>query len=277
VAEPREHDLEEGRMPFVQHLIELRDRLRNATIAFAVAFIACWYFAKEIIAWLRVPSDRAWMNHADVLGPIPFNTFNKLTEPFWVDMSVAMWAGIFVSSPLVFYQLWGFIAPGLYKRERRIGVLFSFFSAVFFVAGAVFCYYVVLEQLYTYLLGYATQDLRPNLSISEYVDLTRSMMLAFGAVFEMPMLIFFLSMVGLVDHKKLWKFNRWFVVIAFVVGAILTPSPDPITQIMMALPMIVLYNFSIIISWVVTRNRVKREAAARASEGAPPPDDERRP
>jgi len=275
VADPGDQDLEEGRMPFVQHLIELRSRLRNAAIAFAVAFMACWFFATEIIDWLRVPSDAAWMHHADKLGPIPINTFNKLTEPFWVQMSVAMWAGVFVSSPFVFYQLWGFIAPGLYKRERRIGVLFSFFSAVCFVSGAVFCYYVVLEQLYTYLLNYATADLQPNLSISEYVDLTRSMLLAFGAVFEMPMLIFFLSMVGVVDHKKLWKFNRWFVVIAFVVGAILTPSPDPITQLMMALPMIVLYNFSIVISWMVTRNRVKREAAARARDGAPPPPDER--
>jgi sec-independent protein translocase protein TatC len=220
-----------------------------------------------------VPSDAAWMNHEAVLGPIPFNTFNKLTEPFWADMSVAMWAGIFVSSPIVFYQLWGFIAPGLYKRERRIGVAFSFFSAVFFVAGAAFCYYFVLEQLYTYLLGYATADLRPMLSISDYIDLTRNMMLAFGAVFEMPMLILFLSLVGAVTPRKLWKFNRWFVVIAFIIGALLTPSPDPVTQIMMALPMIVLYNLSIIVCWLVTRGRAKREAEERAREGAPPLDD----
>ncbi len=272
VKQAPEEELEDGRMPFVQHLIELRSRLRNAAIAFALAFGGCWYFAQQIIDWLRVPSDAAWMNHAKILGPVPFNTFRTLTEPFWAEMSVAMWAGIFVSSPFVFFQLWRFIAPGLYKRERRIGVLFSVFSGVFFIAGALFCYHFVLEQLYTYLLGYATDDLKPNISIAEYLELTRNMMLAFGAVFEMPMLILFLSIVGLVDHKKLWKFNRWFVVIAFIVGALLTPSPDPVTQLMMALPMIVLYNLSIIVSWIVTRRRVKREAEARAREGAPPND-----
>src|SRR5262245_49716932 len=109
MAEPSEQDLDEGRMPFVEHLIELRGRLRNSAIAFAIAFVGCWWFAHDIIQWLRVPSDAAWLNHKDVLGDVPFNSFNKLTEPFWAEMSVAMWAGLFVASPLVFYQLWKFI------------------------------------------------------------------------------------------------------------------------------------------------------------------------
>ncbi len=247
-------------MPFVEHLRELRSRLRNASIAFAIAFVVCFIFSEEIYTWLRGPYDQAWLSHAS-LGPTPEMVFIKPTDPFWVYMSVSMWAGVFVASPFIFFQFWQFIAPGLYKRERRIGVAFGCFSALFFVSGALFCYYFVLEQLYEFLLGYADPRLRATISINEYLDLTRDMMLAFGAVFEMPMLILFLASVGLVTHKSLWKFNRWFVVLAFIIGAILTPSPDVVSQVLMALPMIVLYNLSIIIAWVVVRGKEKRAAA----------------
>src|SRR6185436_2203639 len=194
--------------------------------------------------------------------------FSKPTEPFWVYMSVAMWAGIFVASPLIFYQLWRFIAPGLYKTERRIGLLFAFFSAVFFISGALFCYQFVLENLYTFLLSYADKNLQPQIMMGEYFDLTKDMMLAFGAVFELPLLIFFLAMVGLVTHRSLWKFNRWFIVLAFIIGAILTPSPDVISQIMMAVPMIVLYNLSILLAWRVTVKRERADKELRAREAA---------
>lgn len=255
-------------MPFVEHLRELRQRLRNASIAFVVAFVGCWVFSKEIYDWLRVPIDAAWAENATTLGEKPQMFFQSVITPFWLYISVALWAGIFVSSPFVFHQIWQFIAPGLYKRERRVGILFAIFSAICFVSGALFCYYFVLEQLYTFLLGYATTEMLPVLLVQEYFDLTRNMMLAFGAVFELPMLIFFLAMAGLVTHRGLWKFNRWFVVIAFVVGAVLTPSPDVVSQVMMALPMIVLYNVSIIVAWVVVRRRERRDAAERAAEDA---------
>ncbi|MCA9678680.1 MAG: twin-arginine translocase subunit TatC [Kofleriaceae bacterium] len=265
-------DGDDGRMPLLAHLRELRDRLRNAAIAFVVGVIACWFFSERIYLWLRAPIDAAWLRHADTLGAVPTMHFKSAVEPFWVYMSIALWAGIFVSSPFVFYQLWRFIAPGLYKRERRVGILFAIFSALCFIAGAAFCYYVVLEELYAYLLGYAGKDLQPTLFMSEYLDFTRNMMLAFGAVFEMPMLIFFLASVGLVTHRSLWRFNRWFAVVAFVVGALLTP-PDVLSQTLMAGPMIALYNISILIAWVVTRRRERRAAAERARDGAPPPDD----
>jgi len=153
-------------------------------------------------------------------------------------VSIGLWAGVFVASPFIFYQLWKFIAPGLYKRERRIAMAFGGFSAIFFISGALFCYYFVLGNLYHFLLSYSTEELKPMIVMGEYLDLTRDMMLAFGAVFELPLLILFLSMIGLVTHRGLWKFNRWFVVIAFIIGAILTPSPDVVSQIMMAMPMI---------------------------------------
>jgi sec-independent protein translocase protein TatC len=264
----REQELEEGRMPFVEHLRELRVRLRNASIAFAIAVIACFVFAGRIYDWLRVPFDLGWAANAKKLGDTPEMYFSSPVTPVFVDMSVALWAGIFVASPIIFHQLWRFIAPGLYARERRTGMWFAIFSAICFVSGALFCYYVTLEPMYQFLLSYPREGVKPTIFVDQYFDLTRDMMLAFGAVFEMPMLIYFLSAVGLVTHRTLWKFNRWFVVVAFVIGAILTPSTDPISQCLMAAPMIVLYNLSIGIAWFNTRRREKRAAA----EGAAPDD-----
>jgi sec-independent protein translocase protein TatC len=261
----REAELEGGRMPFLSHLAELRDRVRNAALFFLVAAGVCWYYADQIFDWLNVPLQRVW--DVKKLGPFHL-VYGSPTEPFWVNMSIALWAGVFAASPFIFYQLWKFIAPGLYKRERRITISFAVFSAVFFCAGALFCYYFVLDGLYGFLMGYADKDLTPQLLMKEYLDLTRDMMLAFGAVFELPLLIYFLAMIGMVTHRGLWKFNRWFVVIAFIVGAILTPSPDVVSQILMATPMIVLYNVSIILAWNITRKREKAEAEQRAREDA---------
>jgi len=279
-SEPAEEsvvELEESRMPFLSHLRELRDRVRNAALFFVAAFCVCFYFATDIYAWLREPLFEVWADRNAALVAAgkpslgePTIAFAKLTEPFWVQMSVALWAGIFLASPFIFYQLWKFIAPGLYKRERRITVSFAGFSAVMFAGGAVFCYYLVLNRLYDFLLGYANTEpgggTKPMLMMQDYLDLTRDMMLAFGAVFELPLLILFLSMVGLVTHRGLWKFNRWFVVIAFVVGAILTPSPDVVSQVMMATPMILLYNVSILLSWRVTIRRERTEKVLREKE-----------
>ena len=263
-------------MPFVQHLTELRDRVRNAAIAFVVAFLVCWGFADDIFEWLRKPFYDIWMQHS---GPgvqllvklrlvpdtwdwgRPRMIFTSLTEPFWVNMSVALWAGLFAASPFVFYQLWRFIAPGLYKRERTVVTWFTVLSAVFFVSGALFCFEFALPALCNFMLGYNSGDRQAMLTLTDYLDLTRNMMLAFGAVFEMPLLIYFLAMVGLVTHRSLWKFSRWFIVLAFIIGAILTPSPDVVSQIMMATPMVVLYNLSILLAWRVTINRERKAKA----------------
>lgn len=264
--EPADKDtseLEGGRMPFLAHLRELRDRVRNAALFFVAAFVVCWIFSEDIFKWLEMPMKNAW--NTEKMGEFRV-VYTSLTEPFWVGMSIALWAGIFVASPFIFYQLWKFIAPGLYKRERRITIAFAVFSAIFFVGGAVFCYYFVLPNLYDFLLSYSDNEQKAMIAMQNYLDLTRDMMLAFGAVFELPLLILFLAMVGLVTHRGLWKFNRWFVVIAFVIGAILTPSPDVVSQIMMAMPMILLYNLSIILAWRVTLKREAKDAILREQE-----------
>src|SRR5450631_1658519 len=185
-----EAELEGGRMPFLKHLVELRDRLRNAALAFVAAFLVCWYFAGQIYEWLQTPLFNIWNTHCNInmqelwkkafgstlpqslsdvynrygvgdawtctahglshelsYGAPKLNYFG-LTQPFWVDMSIGLWAGIFVASPIIFYQLWKFIAPGLYKKERRTAVAFAAFSAVFFVCGALFCFYFTLPPLF---------------------------------------------------------------------------------------------------------------------------------
>jgi sec-independent protein translocase protein TatC len=265
VEDKKAAELEGSRMPFLSHLKELKVRIRNAAIFFALAFGVCFYFAKDIFGWIKEPLRNVW----DVKKLGEFHVaFGALTEPFWVEMSVALWAAIFVASPFIFHQLWKFIAPGLYKRERRITVAFAFFSAIFFVSGALFCYEFVLENLYRFLLSYANKETMAVVMLQDYLDLTRNMMLAFGAVFELPLLIYFLAMVGLVTHRGLWKFNRWFVVIAFIIGAILTPSPDVVSQIMMATPMIALYNASILLAWWVTAKRERADKELKAREEA---------
>jgi sec-independent protein translocase protein TatC len=267
-GEPAEADeLESGRMPFLSHLAELRDRVRNAAIAFVLAAGACFYFSDQIFEWLKEPLFNVW--RAKKIGAEPHLVFTQLTEPFWVNMSIALWAGIFAASPFIFYQLWKFIAPGLYKRERRITVAFAVFSAVFFTAGAVFCRYMVVERLADFMLGFSNPEQKPMIAMMGYLDLIRDLMIAFGAVFELPLLIYFLALIGMVTHRGLWKFNRWFVVIAFIIGAILTPTPDVPTQLMMALPMIVLYNLSIAMAWIVTKRRERAEAEQRSREDAP--------
>jgi len=256
-------DLEGGRMPFLSHLRELRDRVRNAALFFVAAFIVCWVFSDQIFDWLQEPMRSVW--DTKTLGDFHV-VYTSLTEPFWVGMSIALWAGIFVASPFIFYQLWRFIAPGLYKKERRTTVAFAGFSAVFFVSGALFCYRFVLPNLYSFLLSYSDNEQHAMIQMEGYLDLTRDMMLAFGAVFELPLLILFLAMVGLVTHRGLWRFNRWFIVVAFIVGAILTPSPDVVSQIMMATPMIALYNLSIVLAWRVTKKREARQAILQERE-----------
>ena len=298
-----EAELEGGRMPFLAHLAELRDRVRNAAIAFVLAFVVCWYFAGDIFAWLREPLFNIWRQHTggppcltaeelarsvdphrfiDAMRCIPVGEdwgpprliYTGLTQPFWVDMSVGLWAGIFVASPLIFYQLWRFIAPGLYKRERRVTVAFAVFSAVFFAGGALFCFYGALPKLYDFFLSYNSRDLQSLPSIQEYLDITRDTMLAFGAIFELPLLIYFLAMVGLVTHRSLWKFSRYFIVLAFVIGAILTPGPDVVSQLMMATPMVALYYISIVLAWRVTVKRERRNAALAAERPDEDDDDE---
>lgn len=280
-------ELDDARMSFVEHLRELRTRIRNSVIWLIGGFSIAYTFKQEILVWLLAPLLDVWEKHAIDTPSIgePKLYFGSLIDPFWAYFGLALWAGIFIASPFIFHQLWKFIAPGLYKRERSLGIVFAATSALFFIGGAAFCYYFVLPAVYDFLLGYSTANLSdvkhdlgieysldrevglsPLLTIGEYISFARRLLIGFGLVFELPLIIFFLSIIGMVTHRGLWKFNRWWVVISFVMSAMLTP-PDVVSQIMMAGPLIVLYNISIVISLIVTKRREARDRAIdRADE-----------
>jgi sec-independent protein translocase protein TatC len=270
----------DSQMPFMEHLRELRDRLRNAIIALIIGFIIAFAFKQELFVLLAKPLIETWTNLAETNPSLGARSlyFSSLIEPFWTYFSIAFWAGVFVASPFIFHQIWKFIAPGLYKRERRYGIGFAIFSAMFFIGGAAFCYVLVLPAVFEFLLNYSTHNLsemsrglgidysvaeaislQPLLGMQAYLAFAKKLLIGFGLIFELPLVIFFLSLAGVVTHRSLWKFNRWAVVLAFVVSAILTP-PEIFSQIAMAGPIVVLYNLSIVISFFVTRSREKKQA-----------------
>lgn len=238
---------DEARMSFVEHLGELRTRLIRCLIAITIGVLACFTVAEYIYYWLlqpliaALPPDRKAVHF---LNPV---------EPFMVFLKVAVLAGIFAASPVCLYQLWRFVAPGLYPRERRAVVPFVASGTVFFIGGAAFCRYVVLPVGLETLMGVGSSselfEMQPQITMAEYFSVATKLMLAFGAVFELPVIVLFLSYVRLISYRTLLRHWRGAIVVAFIVGAILTP-PDVITQTMLAVPLMILYGLSIGVAYV---------------------------
>jgi len=269
--------MDERRQPFMEHLGELRIRLRNAVLALIVGCLIAFWFAQPLFGLLARPLQVAWVQALH--RKLAFG-FASLTEPFWVYFELSIYAGIFIASPVIFHQLWRFIAPGLYDKEKKVALPFAAFSGIMFIGGALFCYFFVFPAMFRFFLSYTNQNIgalsgvfsfthtdvtsgalaiEPALFMQQYLDLTTKMLLGFGIIFELPLLIFFLSYAGLVTHRKLWKFNKYWIVLSFIIGGVLTPGPDVLSQLMMATPLIVLYEASILIAYIVTRRR-EREA-----------------
>ena len=270
-VDDKTRELDEGRMAFSAHIRELRDRLRNSVIALVIGFAGAMNFREELYVLLAQPLVDAWVELSPdnkALGDMSFY-FGDLIGPFWTYFSLAFWAGIFLASPVIFYQLWKFIAPGLYKNERRWGIAFAIASAFLFVGGATFCYVMVLPAVCEFLLGYSTESLaageaaisvRPLPDMREYLDFAKKLLIGFGLIFELPLVILVMSFAGLVTHRSLWKFNRWAILLSFVISAALTP-PDIYSQLFMSGPLIILYNISIILSLFVTLGRERKQRA----------------
>lgn len=278
--------MDEKRLPFLGHLMELQRRIIYIAISLVVAMAGCFFFAEHIFNFLAQPLVHA-MQHQPRLH------IQSPMEVFFVHLKLAVIAGLVVAAPFVFLQLWLFVAPGLYKRERRVTISFVFFASAFFFGGIAFAYYVVFPFGFEYLLSFAydRQDfsvlegiarsldhagiaavevnfrtarfvsatIEPTIMMEKYISLVVKLLLAFGLIFELPLVFYFLAKIGMVTHRSLWRFFRYWIVISFLLAAILTP-PDVVTQAMMAGPLIVMYLGSIVVAWFITRRRERREA-----------------
>jgi sec-independent protein translocase protein TatC len=239
---PEEEERELPKMTFLEHLEELRKRLIVSIIALGVAFLACWNFADKIFDLLSRPLSR-FLAHGDKL------VFTRLTEPFMLYMKVAFFAGIFLASPVILWQLWLFIAPGLYKRERRYAAPFIIMASLFFIAGGYFGYRVLLPGTCAFFLETGKQ-FKQMIKADEFFSFASTIILATGLVFETPILIFFLARLGIVTPAFLLQKFKYAIVLAFIIAAIVTPTPDMVTQTALAVPMIGLYALGIGIAYL---------------------------
>ena len=228
------------RMTLLEHLDELRRRILNSVITLLVAFLVCWYFSPQIFSWLERPI-------MEVLPEGEKLAFTDLTGPFMLYVKVALIAAVFLASPVLLTQVWLFIRPGLYRRERRLALPFIVFTTLFFVLGGYFGYRIAFPLVVRFLLGVG-EDFKQVVTIQSYMSMMTKILLGLGLVFEMPMLIFFLARLGLVTARKLIKWFRWAVLAIFVVAAIITPTPDVATQTVFAVPMILLYLLGVVVA-----------------------------
>jgi sec-independent protein translocase protein TatC len=230
-------------MSFFQHLGELRKRILYSIVFILVFFIGSWFFVDEIYNILSKPVLR-FMPEGEKLA------FTALTEPFMMYIKLAFITGIFVGSPFVFHQLWLFISPGLYFKEKKMVFPFVFFTTVFFVAGGAFGYFVVFPFACKFFLEIG-QDFKAILTIDKYFSLAFRVLFGISVVFLMPVLSFLLAKLRIISARFLLKYFKYAVVLIFIIAAIITPTPDMITQSIFAIPMLLLYLLSILIAKIV--------------------------
>lgn len=225
------------------HLSELRKRLSISLVAIIVMFLACFSFWQPILAWMIEPLEAVLPQGSSVI-------FTGVQEPFFTAMKVAFFAGFILALPVVFWQFWLFVAPGLYDNEKRLVIPFVSAATLMFLMGGAFCYYLVVPIAFAFLVGFGSALFTALPSIGEYVGFFTKMVVGFGLSFEMPVVIFFFAKLGLVDDKALKDFFRYAIVIIFVVAGILTP-PDVLSQFLMATPLLILYGVSILVAKAV--------------------------
>ena len=225
------------------HLVELRKRLAISVITVLVMFFVMFSVWQPILEWMTQPLTQVLPKGSSVV-------FTKLQEPFFTALKVAFFTGFIASLPMIFWQIWMFIAPGLYEHEKKMVVPFVLGATVMFISGGAFAYYIVVPFGFTFLVNFGSQLFTALPSIGEYVSFFTKLIIGFGIAFELPVITFFLASIGLVTDQTLKEFFRYALVIIFLISALLTP-PDVLTQFLMAGPMILLYALSIFIAKVV--------------------------
>jgi sec-independent protein translocase protein TatC len=258
-------DIDETQAPLLDHLIELRTRLLRAIMALAVAFAVCLYFAEDIFAILVRPLAAAFPEGQGRL------IFTKLYEAFFVEIKVALFAAFFISFPIIANQLWAFIAPGLYAREKKAFLPFLIATPVLFILGASLAYFLVMPTAFKWFLGFEgttggiPQEALP--AMGDYLDLVMRFILAFGISFLLPVLLLLLNRAGLVTREQLSGARRYIIVGMFAVSAVITP-PDVVSQLLLAIPLIVLFEGSLLLMKRSEKKAAEESEEAEAAEAA---------
>ena len=242
-------------MSFLDHLEELRKRLVYSIIAVAAGFFLCWGYAENIFALMQKPIMDALHRNGMPEKLVYLNP----TEPFNLYLKIGFMAGLFVASPVVLYQLWLFISPGLYRNEKKYVFPFMISTVSLFLAGGLFGYKMVYPAALDFLIGYGKQ-FQPMITIGEYTDLFLTIIIGLGAIFEMPILVFFLALMGIVSPGWMWRNVRYSILVIFVIAAIVTPTPDIVNMCVFAAPMVALYIVSIGVAYLVHPARRKARA-----------------
>ena len=259
-------------MTFLEHLYDLRKRLRNAALIFLVFTIASFFLFKWYFDWLTRPARAAW---TAALGREPVFMFKSPTEPFWVYTKLAMYGALMAASPFIIWELWKFVAPGLYKKEKRMALVVTLATAFCFIGGALFGYTLISKPALTFLFSLSEAfsgplpfKIEPAVMMDEMVGFMLSMLLGTGAAFELPVVLAVLGWLGLVTARGLWRFNKYALILSAVVGGVLTPGPDVLSQVLMAGPLFGLFNVSILLVWMIERARRKKLEALAKESGA---------
>jgi len=237
-------------MTFLEHLDELRSRLLRIVIVLAVSFGVCAAFSRPIFRLVMAPITP--FLHGDRL------VFTKLGEPFFMYLKISFLACLFLAAPYILSELWLFVSPGLYARERRMAIPFVFFASLLFISGGAFAYFFVFPATCQFFLGVG-EDFTPMLKIDEYLSLFSVIILAVGGVFEIPAVIFILARAGLVTPRFLAKNFKYAILLSFTIAAIVTPTPDPVTCSAVAIPMIGLYGIGILVAMISRRKPTEME------------------
>jgi sec-independent protein translocase protein TatC len=254
--EPPPEPEAEVKASFWEHLTELRTRLLRAMIGVLVGTAAVGAYSERLYRWLMAPVLESLPESARALH------YTSSLEPFFVYFKVALYGGIFAATPVVLYQLWQFIAPGLYKKEKKVVLPFLFFGTLLFYVGGAFCYYGVMPYAFPAMFAIAGADMRPILTMSEQLSLVLAMVLGFGIVFELPVIIAFLAMIGVVDARMLSKYRRYAVVVNVAVAAIITPTGDPLNLALMAVPMVVFYEIGVLLARILGKKKPRPATGA---------------
>ncbi|MDD5524951.1 MAG: twin-arginine translocase subunit TatC [Smithella sp.] len=244
---------EEHKMSLTEHLVELRKRLTNSLIALGIGFGVCYYYKDWIFDIVTRPLTQ-------VLPKNSYLVYTGLTEAFFTYMKVAFFASLIITSPFILYQIWKFIVPGLLPKERKYVVPFVISSSLLFITGVLFGYFVALPPAFKFFVSFNNQYLQAMLSFKDYLSLFVTFLLGFGVSFELPIFMFFLAKLGIVNAKMLSKQRRYAILVIFVVAAILTPSPDALSQVLMAIPLMFLYEVSIFVVKFAEKKKVNAEA-----------------